>query len=229
MRIGRDTAVRTTFCSSLATALLAIAPSAGAQDAIAGAAIEFHRELADTAPALNLAMDVEDTETIDEVNVTPAFGTADTWRLNFQGGGGIGTEPDDDSTFGFAGVGFSYFLVDNFSLELEFNFIGFQQIGPDAFGGNFNFLVRWHIIAQPTWSFYLDGGAGMMLTTEDVPQGTQNFNFTPQAGFGFSFEVADDTRLFIGMRIHHLSNANLNAQNEGVDSFMAYAGISLPF
>jgi len=212
------------------TAVLLMTASASARDELLhAAALEFHSSPAESTPVLSLALDAEVEESIEAVEPATVFGAQDTWRWNIQGGFGIGLDSSDDASLEFAGVSLSYFLIDNFSLELELNFIAFQQHGPDAFGANFNLLVRWHIIAQPTWSFYLDGGAGLMATSEDVPEGTQRFNFTPQAGFGFTFEVAENTRLFVGMRLHHLSNANLNAENEGLDSVMAYAGVSFPF
>ena len=51
---------------------------------------------------------------------------------------------------------------------------------------------------------------------------------TPQAGFGFTFEVADDTRLLVGGRWHHISNATLFDSNPGRDSLLLYLGLSLP-
>lgn len=223
---------RTLLCS-IAVALACTRPLL-AVDAPSSTAIEFHPVLRDEAPILSLAMqageqDDSASHAVPAVDVAPVFGAQDTWRLNFMLAGGFGLDPDRDTIMGLGGVGFSYFLVDNFSIELELNAMGFDQDGPDAFGGNFNFLFRWHIVPRETWSFFVDLGAGVLVTNEDVPRDTQSFNFTPQGGIGVSFEVAPDTRAILGVRLHHTSNANTSDNNIGLDCLMAYAGISLPF
>jgi lipid A 3-O-deacylase len=217
--------------SCVIAASLVLAAHASADDALGGAALEFHHVPTVDRPIIALQMDAEapdDLETYAEASGS-TFGLADTWRLNFQAGGGFAVDEDKDTIFGFGGFGFSYFLLDNLSLELEFIGIGFDQPGEDAAGLGFNLLVRWHFIAQENWSLYVDGGAGMLGTTANVPPGTISFNFTPQAGVGATFEIADDTRLFVGVRLHHVSNANIGDQNFGLDNIMAYAGVSFPF
>lgn len=156
------------------------------------------------------------------------FGQAESWRWTIQGS--IGSNFDDAEQF-LAGIGFSYFIFDDISLNLEFNAMYFDQRGHDAFGGNFNLLFRWHFYQSDdrTWSLYADAGAGMLLTSEEVPRFGSNFNFTPQAGAGISFDLTPDARMFIGSRWHHISNANLYDENPGRDSGMVYAMVSFPF
>lgn len=207
-----------------------LASAVSADDALTGAALDFKVEPSGEGSVITLAMDVEDPDEL-ETYVPPAstFGMQDTWRFNIQAGGGFAVDSDKDTIFAFGGVGLSYFIIEDVSLELEFNVMGFDQPGEDAAGFNFNLMVRWHFIAEDTWSLYVDGGAGMLGTTANVPTGTLSFNFTPQAGIGATLEIAQDTRLFVGMRIHHVSNANIGDQNFGLDNFMAYAGVSFPF
>ncbi len=56
--------------------------------------------------------------------------------------------------------------------------------------------------------------------------GTQ-FNFTAAPGGGVHITLSPRTALIIGYKYHHMSNANLNQQNPGVDSQELYCGISL--
>jgi hypothetical protein len=63
----------------------------------------------------------------------------------------------------------------------------------------------------------------------DEPDGGTYFNFTPQAGVGASFAVAEDTRLLAGVRWHHISNARSSDNNPGRDSLEIYAGVSFAF
>jgi hypothetical protein len=217
-----------TSCGIVAS--LVLASHASASDLLAGAALDFHHVPSVDVPVVSLKMNVQ-AEDVSET-VAPgaaAFGTEDTWRLNFLAGGGFAVDEDKDTIFGLAGVGFSYFIIENISLEIELYGAGFDQPGEDAAGIGFNLLVRWHFVAQDTWSLYFDGGAGMLGTTANVPPGTISFNFTPQAGVGATFEIADETRLFVGVRLHHISNANIGDQNFGLDNIMAYAGVSFPF
>ena len=155
------------------------------------------------------------------------FGDEGTWRINFFGTGAVAFSDSNVMYGGF--VSLSYFLVDDFSVEFELGVLGFGQEGPDTWGGNANLLIRWHFVSHSTWSIFFDAGAGFLKTNDDVPADGSNYNFTPQAGFGFSMDVGADIRLLAGVRWHHISNANLADNNPGRDSVQFWAGLSIPF
>ncbi len=163
------------------------------------------------------------------------FGEMDSWRWMLQGGGGIDVS-DSHNRFALFGAGVSYFIIDNLSLDLELNGLYFDQNGSDAPGINFTLLFRWHFFAREEWSIYLDGGAGLMKTTSNVPAesleeptGGSSFNFTPQLGVGLTLAVDDQARLFAGIRWYHVSNGQIFEQNPGRDHVYLYAGVSFPF
>jgi hypothetical protein len=172
----------------------------------------------------------------------PAFGTKDTWRWHIGGGYGRELESTYDE-FGLIGGGVSYFVIEDLSLVMELNGLYFSQEtesgfppSHDAWGFNFNLLARWHFLARERWSIYGDGGVGVMYTTEPVPgpdagdsRGGGRFSFTPQIGFGASFEVADNTRLLVGARLHHISNAQSASNNPPRNSLYFYIAASFPF
>jgi hypothetical protein len=176
------------------------------------------------------------------VALKPAFGAKDSWRWHLSVGYGREVETNWDQNFLFGG-GVEYFIIDDLSLVMELNVLYFDQTSEpglppahDAWGINFNLLVRWHFIAADTWSIYADGGAGMIGTTDPVPGpdtrnnlGGTTFNFTPQIGFGGSFEVAQDIRLLLGLRFHHMSNAQSEFNNPGRNSLLFYVEASFPF
>jgi lipid A 3-O-deacylase len=176
------------------------------------------------------------------VSPAPAFGDKDSWRWYLSVGYGWEIDSSHDRFVIFGG-GVSFFMVDNLSLNFELNGLFIDQKSTsgfpdshDAWGVNFNVLVRWHFLARDTWSIYADGGVGLLGTTARVPgpdrdeaDGGTYFSFTPQAGFGASFEVADNTRLLTGVRWHHISNARTSHNNPGRDSLMVYAGLSFAF
>lgn len=174
-------------------------------------------------PAVSLAAFQETTPA-----ATHAFGAEGSWRWNIFGGFAAEFK-DSQNRFGRAGFGVSYFMIDDLSLDLELNAMYFDQELNDPWGVNFNLLFRWHFIARDNWSIYLDGGAGLLGTTEDVPDNGSSFNFTPQAGLGGTYALSADVRLMGGVRWNHISNANTYDSNPGRDSWEVYAGLSFPF
>jgi hypothetical protein len=129
----------------------------------------------------------------------------------------------------FLGLGLQYYIVDGFAFAPQIKMWGFFQSGEDAVGGSLDILFQWHIIRQETWSFFGDFGCGMLGTSENVPIGGSQFNFTPQAGVGFTFDVGNDRRAVVGVKWHHISNASLYRNNPGRDSILVYGGLNLPF
>jgi len=157
---------------------------------------------------------------------TARFGAAGSWRWQVLGGGGIGT---DSISNGQLGAGVSWFVVDDLSIDVQVNADYFNQSGPSAWGGDVELLFRWHFIARDTWSIYVDGGCGLMWTSHDVPPDSASFNFTPQAGAGMTWEIATDTRLMLGARWFHVSNANTASPNPSYNGVFVYAGVSFGF
>jgi hypothetical protein len=107
--------------------------------------------------------------------------------------------------------------------------MAFDQPGDNAVGLNLSAILRWHFVRQPDWSLYIDGGAGLLGTTNDVPQRGSSFNFTPQVGGGTTIRLNDEQRLMIGVRWHHISNADIYTGNPGLDTIFGYVGVNLPF
>lgn len=164
-----------------------------------------------------------------EENEQPApFGAADSTRLHIHGAFARDTRIRGNQ-FGLLGGGLSRFIIDNLSMDAEINALYLDQVGPSAWASNVNLLSRWHFVAEETWSLYFDGGAGVFYASRRVPHDGSRFNFTPQAGSGITVEIAPDMRMMLGVRWHHISNANTSRHNPGQDSVMGYAGLSLPF
>ena len=174
-----------------------------------------------------------ETEEIDTTavvaDVSPmTWGAKDTWRWSLNGSWGKDVKHSDNTLQTF-GAEFDYFLEDDLSLDFGFLYMDVQQNGPNANGFNFTLQLRWHFLNKDTWSMFIEGGAGMLRTTENVPTGGSKFNFTPQAGVGFTFDIGNNNRLLTGVKWHHISNANTYDTNPGRDSIMVWGGISFPF
>jgi hypothetical protein len=168
-------------------------------------------------------------DTVENVRIIDPFGTKGTWRWTIQGGGGVDWT-DSGNTMALLGGGFSYFFVEGLSINAEFNGMFFSQADTkDAGGFNFNLLLRWHFIRERNWSIFVDGGAGLLLTVNEVPQFGSSFNFTPQAGVGATIALSDNVRLIGGARWQHVSNAGLYDINPGLDHVMGWIGFSVGF
>ena len=51
----------------------------------------------------------------------------------------------------------------------------------------------------------------------------------PQVGGGVTCAIAENLRLMAGLRWYHLSNAQPNSTNPGVDMLEAYVGLTFSF
>ncbi|MGB7412822.1 MAG: acyloxyacyl hydrolase [Thermosynechococcaceae cyanobacterium] len=158
------------------------------------------------------------------------YGRRGQKRLFFQTGIGFPYDPAASNTFGLIGAGGTYFFADGHSVNLVLNGLYFSQEGRDAVGLNLDLIGRWHILREKNWSFFVDGGAGIIGTTSRVPLvGGSRFNFTPQVGGGLSFKLPKRRRLLVGVRWFHISNADLYEPNTGLDSVYGWVGVDTPW
>lgn len=168
----------------------------------------------------------DDSLTIPEV--LPRYGAAGSMRLDFRGG--YGTDVKERSQWiALGGIGLTGFIEDGLAIRVEVNGAQIQQEEGSEQGLNASLLFEWHFLRRETWSLYVDGGAGVIFTTDDVPASGSSFNFTPQAGVGLTADFIDDSRLVFGVKWFHISNANTFSNNPGRDFIEVYGGLSFPF
>jgi len=126
-----------------------------------------------------------------------------------------------------------FFIAEDFEFNLTFGGFYHDQDGEDAASGNFAIGFRWHFKSDPKQSCYFDFGIGLLGASGEVPDKGTEFNFTPRAGVGTTIKLSDESqaRLDLGVRWHHISNANTSGgdDNPSRDSIMVYAGVSWPF
>jgi len=73
---------------------------------------------------------------------------------------------------------------------------------------------------------FLEGGAGMIYTTQHThEQGTQ-YNFTLQVGTGLHYFLNKSWALIGGYRYRHMSNAGISDDNSGIDHHFILFGLS---
>ena len=128
------------------------------------------------------------------------------------------------------GVGVEWYPVDGFALGVRVDGVGIElDDTPTTGGGGGALVLRWHIYRAEEWSLYLDGGCGLVYFAEEVPSGASRLDFSPQVGGGITCSIASDVRLMAGLRWYHLSNAQTNSTNPGVDMLEAYVGVTFGF
>lgn len=136
------------------------------------------------------------------------------------------------------GLGLSYYVEDNLAIRAEAIGLGLDQNGDDAAAGGLTLLARWHFYRQPRWSLFVEGGAGFLISDVSIPDGSRsrdedgtNFNFTPQAGVGATYQLADNMHLVGGFRYIHISNASIEggSRNPGNDTIGGYLGVMFTF
>jgi lipid A 3-O-deacylase len=71
---------------------------------------------------------------------------------------------------------------------------------------------------------YVEGGIGAIYTDFQVEGQGSRFNFNPQIGIGMEFKVDSGKPYFTALRLSHISNAGLQDENRGVNSFVWMLG-----
>lgn len=171
----------------------------------------------------------EDATKIEFGSDTGGFGAeGDAWWSL-----GAGAGVSDDSTEANAYAMMHWFIADDFEFNLTFGGYYHDQDGDDAGSGNFAFGWRWHFVNEPEQSWYLDIGIGALGSTDEVPSGGTEFNFTPRGGIGTTVKLFDDSRarLDLGLRWYHFSNASISGSddNPARDGLQVYAGVMIPW
>ncbi len=183
----------------------------------------------------NLAYDLrlQDEDEAIVASSAPVYGDPGHWWWTVGGGGGASLNKGDYSAAAF--VGASNFLAEDFELSLDLTvwYLGEDDpAGDDAVAVNFNPKFRWHFINRERHTIFAEAGVGLLLATEEVPENGSEFNFTPQAGVGATFELSEGPeRLIVGVNWRHISNANVfgSDRNPGRDDLFVYAGVTFPF
>lgn len=146
-------------------------------------------------------------------------------------GGGVANDFSDATDFNLFGA-YSYFLADDIEFSAELGLWYYAQTGDDTGGINPNMVLRWHFFNNQDWTVYADIGIGLVFSADDVPPDGTSINFTPRAGMGVTHALDDSgTRLMVGVRWAHISNARIegDGENPSRDSVMAYVGVIWPF
>ena len=103
-------------------------------------------------------------------------------------------------------------------------FLVFQPANT-AYGVSFDPLgLKWNFERHGRFSPYLELCGGALFTDHNVPTGTNNVNFTPQAAFGTHI-LGAKYNVSLELRYLHISNAGLATPNPGINTVQVRLGI----
>lgn len=216
-----------------------LAGTAWAEDELGSSAIRFELTAPPAADLTDRGITLGEVEagdlaagsavTLQGAAAAPEFGKADgTWWLTVAPA--VATAFGSETTAGVR-TSLTTFVADNIQLGGELGLWYFQQPGDNAWGGNLEFVLRWHFYNRGNWTVFLDGGIGVLLASSDVPEGGTSADFMPRAGVGFTYKLTDSgTRLEAGLGWHHISNARVNGDDENPsrDLPMLHVGLVFP-
>lgn len=93
----------------------------------------------------------------------------------------------------------------------------------NTFGAGFTpIILNWTFTGHKKVVPFLEGGAGVLFTGYEVPPGTSNVNFTPQAGFGVHIFTRPKQAVTITGRYEHISNAGQTTPNPGINATLQF-------
>lgn len=103
----------------------------------------------------------------------------------------------------------------------------FKPFGANAAGGSV--LFKYNFLAFGRWMPYWDLGLGMLWTNlaPRISEQSTPFNFVLESGPGVQYFVTERVALTLGVRFHHISNAQIGDRNHGLNSTLGYTGISV--
>jgi hypothetical protein len=148
-------------------------------------------------------------------------------------GGGTGFGKRSSTQFFYAGGRFGKVLTRDAghgwlhgNLEYVFEvlplFAVFQPPQP-TYGASFSPLdLKWNFTRGRRMIPFFEIGGGALFTGQDVPAGTNNFNFTPQGGVGVHFLVKPKQAVTFTGKYMHVSNAGIADANSGINASIQF-------
>ena len=97
-----------------------------------------------------------------------------------------------------------------------------------ADGAGASFVVKYNFLSFGRWMPFWDAGAGIFWTNlaPRISEQSTQFEFGLETGPGVQYFVTDRLTWTMGVRLHHISNANLGERNTGINGVLPYVGVS---
>ena len=95
-----------------------------------------------------------------------------------------------------------------------------------TYGAGFNLLGRHYLDTRGSVRPFITIGAGMILSRDEIPEGSAKVNFTPQAGIGLRWKMSSGRIFSVEYRFQHISNGGRVKPNPGINSSVVHLGFS---
>jgi len=100
----------------------------------------------------------------------------------------------------------------------------YEPKGGFAWGGTV--LLRWNFLTSGRVVPFVELGAGIVDLEFDLDQQADGINFTPQGGAGLHYRVSPRVAITGEWRLHHISNADLRRDNDGINDSLFLVGLT---
>lgn len=91
--------------------------------------------------------------------------------------------------------------------------------GETRYAGGFSpFILKWNFTAGRRVAPYVEFGGGILFSPDELPPGSSQVNFTPQAAMGVQIFTRERRALSLAARYVHVSNAGLATPNPGINT-----------
>lgn len=153
-----------------------------------------------------------------------------SWNLHLYGSYADTFRLGNEQTATLSG-GVGYYLVDQFSINVEAVGYRFETRGSHIPAGGLNGMFRWHFFTRERFSLYLDGGGGLLYADDQIPRFGTHFNYAARVGGGATVRLHEDLHLMTGVRYFHLSNGDIHGRprNPSIDAVETYLGVMWTF
>jgi hypothetical protein len=95
-----------------------------------------------------------------------------------------------------------------------------------GFLGGAGLAFRYNLLAWDRWVPFVELGGGLALLELDLEDQSDGLSFTAYGGVGLHRWLSERAALTVSWRLHHLSNAGLHADNDGINDSMLLVGLS---
>jgi len=92
-----------------------------------------------------------------------------------------------------------------------------------------SFLLKYSDHITSRIAPYIEGGFGIIYTTQHTHEQSTQYNFLSQVGVGLQFFLNEKFALTGGYRYRHMSNAGIDSPNRGINHHFALFGVSYFF
>lgn len=112
------------------------------------------------------------------------------------------------------------------ALGVEAAFLGITE-PTGAYGLGFTPKVAYTLASFGSLKPYVEGGGGPLWTNFDgrIPEQGSDFNFLVWGGAGATYDLTERWALNAGVRFSHISNADTDTPNRGLNYLLPFAGV----